>query len=115
MQMNVRKDQQQFSFSDDSPGPASAVNLRYARHQAYLQAKYRIQRQDIACEFCMEILQIEALKLLPDFGQKPQSRKSPDPAAPPGGHRPVHFSLESNRQQDWRDGKVLDVNEFLEK
>ena len=102
MQMNVRKDQQQFSFSDDSPGPASAVNLRYARHQAYLQAKYRIQRQDIACEFCMEILQIEALKLLPDFGQKPQSRKSPDPAAPPGGHRPVHFSLESNWQQDWR-------------
>ncbi|RHS60393.1 hypothetical protein DW958_16995 [Ruminococcus sp. AM46-18] len=59
MQMNVRKDQQQFSFSDDSPGPASEVNLRYARHQAYLQAKYRIQRQDIACEFCMEILQIE--------------------------------------------------------
>ena len=26
------------SFSDDSPGPASAVNLRYARHQAYPQA-----------------------------------------------------------------------------
>ena len=74
----------------------------FSQLQAYLQAKYRIQRQDIACEFCMEILQIEALKLLPDFWQKPQSRKSPDPAAPPGGHRHVHFSLESNRQQDWR-------------
>ena len=54
-----KEDQQQFSFSDDSPGPASEVNLRYARHQAYLQAKYRIQRQDIACEFARRFYRLK--------------------------------------------------------
>ena len=103
MQMNVRKDQQQFSSSDDSPDLASVADLWYARHQPDLQAEHRIQQQDTAYGSCMETLQIEVSKQPPDSWQKPQSRKSPDPAVRPGGHKPVHFSHESNWQQDWRD------------